>query len=135
MSSTNKMVPLGKRLFDLKDRKAALENDLKKVDAEITHITTVELSKIMGDGEIEKFEVKGRGTIYLQDELFVNVLAKDRPALYEALRSSGNADIVKDWVMPGTLKAFCKEQLQGGKPLPAVVKATWVPTARTRKGK
>lgn len=128
------MQELGKKLFFLKGKKDKLEDDLKKVNADITELATVQLAKVMEDGEIEKFTVKGRGTVYLKPELYVNVLADDRTKLYAWLRANGHKDLVKDWVAPQTLKAFCNEQIEEGKPLPDVVKATFIPTAKTRKG-
>lgn len=130
--STPQMVTLGKELFKLKAKKKKLEEDVKVLNAKITEIEAVKLPKLMEDAEVPSFKITGGGTIYLQDQLYVNVLAEDRPKLYEELRATGNGDMIQDWVFPNTLKAFCKEQLGAAKALPTVVKATFIPTAMTR---
>ena len=128
----DKLIALGKELFAKKAKRAKLEDEIKKLNLEIGEIETKTLAKLMEDGEIEKFTVKGRGTVYLSNELYVNVLADDRSKLYDELRAGGNEAMIVDWVFPQTLKAFCKEQLTLGRALPEAVKATYIPTAKTR---
>lgn len=134
------MTELGKHLASLKQRKKELEDDVSKVNAEITRIETVDLPKLMEDNEIDKFSISGVGTVYLSTETYVSVLKDDRPALYEWLREQGHGPLVVDWVFPNTLTAFVKEQNQaaieeGGHELPSFVKVTLMPTARIRKSK
>lgn len=128
------MQRLGKELFAKKAKKARLEEDLKALNKEIVQIETVDLAKIMQDGEIEKFTIKGKGTVYMADELYTSVLKDDRPKLYAALRASGDEAMITDWVFPQTLNAYIKDRLKNGKSIPDVVKSTWVPTAKTRAG-
>lgn len=130
---SNKMVEFARRLAELKDKKAALETSLKDVNRELKSLTETEIPEYMDDNEIDKITVEGLGTVYVQQKLYASVLAGDRPALYEHLRETGNEDLIQDWVFPATLTAFCKEQLENGKPVPEMVKATKIPTAILRR--
>ena len=132
--ANDKMIECGKKLFALKKKKSQIEESLKKVNVEITELATVTLAKLMEDGEVEKFTIAGKsgGTIFLGQELYASVLADDRPKLYDWMRNNGCGDLVKDWVFPQTLTAFCKERLGDGKPVPEMVKTTFIPTAKTR---
>lgn len=139
----DKIALKGKELFALKAKKDKLEEDLKKVNESIRKLATEELAKLMEDGEIEKLSIKGRGTVYLSNEVYVNVLKDDRPALYKWLRDNNMGDIVVDFVFPQTLTSLVKELREKNLPLPTVkegdnerplVKATDIPTAKTRKG-
>lgn len=127
-----KMVELGKALFAAKLVKDDLEDQLKAVNATISQLATVELSKLMEDGEVPSFKIDGFGTVFLTTELFVSVLKENRAVLHAWLREIECGDLVQEGVAPQSLKALCKERLHGGKPLPDYVKATPVPTVRTR---
>ena len=133
MGTPDKLVALGKRFADLKARKDDLEDKLKIVEGELKQIATVDLPTLMEDNECPKFSISGIGTIFLNQEIYASVLKDDRPRLYEWLRETGQGDLVEDWVFPGRLTAFAKEQLNEGKQLPDFVKATFIPTARLRK--
>jgi hypothetical protein len=126
------IIAKGKELFALKAKKAKLEEELKKLNIDIERVAVQELGKLMTDAEVEKVSIKGKGTVYLSDELYASVLKDDRPAMYEWLRKNKCGDIIVDYVFPQTLTAFAKERLQAGKPLPDQLKATYIPTAKTR---
>lgn len=129
------IIAKGKELFALKAKKKKIEEQLTAVNKEIERVAVAELGKLMTDAEVEKVTIKGKGTLYLSDELYASVLKDDRPALYDWMRKNGCADLVQDYVFPQTLTAFAKERLAAGKPLPEVLKAAYVPTGKTRAGK
>jgi len=129
----SKMTEMGQELRTLKDRKEALAEEEKAVNRRIKALTEHELPEYMEDNEIDKITIDGVGTIYIQNNVYASVLSEDREALYMYLRETGNESLVVDYVFPATLKAFCKEQLNNGQPVPAVVKAHYVPTAMLRR--
>jgi len=131
--SNNKLTEFARSLSDLKARKNELEDSLKDVNEQIKTIAENELPRAMEDADIESFRVDGVGTVFLQNKIYVSVLADDREKLYDWLRENGHDDIVKDWVFPQTLTAFAKEQMTEGNPLPDFLKATFIPTAALRK--
>lgn len=115
----------------LKEAQDAALSDTNKKIAELTQITMPKLMETMGE---EGYKCAA-GTVFLQDELYVNVLADDRDQLHKWLKANKNKALIKEYVFPQTLKAFAKEQLEKGKPLPPFIKATIIPTARIRKAK
>jgi hypothetical protein len=117
----------------LRDRKDAIKEEEKEVNKRIRILTEQELPEHMEENEIDKVSIDGVGTVFIQQQLYANVKSDDREALYEELRNTGNEDMIVDHVWPNTLKAWCKEQISNGKPLPEVVNAHFVPTAMLRR--
>jgi hypothetical protein len=121
-------------LYDLRETKAGLEEQVKEINKRLKALTEKEIPEEMDNRELTKFSVAGLGTIYTQAEVYANVKADDRPALYEWLREGGHGELVKDWVFPQSLKAFVKERLENGETFPEFIGATVIETARLRKG-
>lgn len=130
-----KIIEKGKELFSLKGKKKKLEEQLTALNKDIERVAVQELGVLMTDAEVEKVTIKGKGTLYLSAELYASVLKDDRPKLYEWMQKNGCGDLVQPYIFPQTLTAFAKERLGAGKPLPEVLKAAYVPTAKTRAGK
>lgn len=128
----NKITTLAKQLFAAKRKKKKLCAEVSEINKLITKIATGDLAKAMEDAEQEKTSITGEGTVYMKDEVYVNVKKEDRGKLYLWLRETKNGALIQDWVFPQTLLAFFKEQLKKGKPLPDFIKPTYVPTAKTR---
>ena len=129
----DRIIKLGRELFELKDKKAELETELAEVNEQIKTLATVELAKLMEDSGVEKTTLAGLGTIYLSQDFFASVNKDDRPRLYSWMREQGHGDIIQDWVFPQTLTAFCKEMVGKNLPLPEFMKCVFIPTAKTRK--
>lgn len=120
------------RLRQLKDLKDELENQLKAVNKESADIQQRVLPRMLEDSEIEKMTVSGAGTIYVKQELYVS-MAKDEEGLespfYDWARTNA-PDLISDYIHPARLKAWAKERLESGEPLPDnSLKATFVPVA------
>lgn len=118
---------------NLKDTKEALEDQIKEINKAIKVLAEKLIPEYMEENDIDKTTIAGVGTVHIQQQLYTNVKADDREELYTWLRESGNEDMIKDWVFPQSLKAFCKEQLENGKPIPEMVTAHFVPTAILRR--
>lgn len=124
---------LGKKLFELKRNKKELEAQVSGINKQIIQLATIDLPKLMEDSEIQNVQFKGMGTMYLADELFMQVKKEDRPKLFKWMRKHGHGDLIVDWVFPRTLSAWAKEQLANGDPLPEkIMEARIIPTAKTR---
>lgn len=130
MSDITEMV---RELRDLKDRKAALDEELKEVNGAIRRLAENEIPTYFEDNEIEKLTVEGAGTVYIQTKVYANCKAENREAFFEWLRGTGNADLIKETVHPSTLNAFAKEYLNDGKELPDSLDARLYPTAMLRR--
>ena len=131
--ASNKMTVMGQELRELKDRKEALATEEKDINKRLKVLTEVELPEYMEEQEIKKITIDGVGTIYVQQQLHTSVKAEDRPAFHAWLRETGNEDMIKEYVFPQSVKAFFKDELENGKPVPDMVSAHKVPTAMLRK--
>lgn len=131
--SNTKLTALAERLRALKDRKEIINEELKAIDGELTTLTTVDLIEAMDAADITKFTVEGVGSIYQQVKVYASVLKENEAKFHEWLREQGHADLIRDYVFPGTLSSFAKEQIEAGVDLPDFVKATKVPTAMLRR--
>lgn len=124
---------MARELRGLKDRKEALAAEEKEINKRIRTLTETELPEHMEENDIDKVSIDGVGTIFIQQQLYTNVKADDRTALYDAMRTTGDGDLIVDYIFPNTLKAWCRDQLSNGKPLPEQVTAHFVPTAMLRR--
>lgn len=133
---TAKLSDLVHRLRALKDEKERLEADLKSVNKEAKYLQEVTLPELMEVEDIEKASIEGAGTIYLKQEFYVSLTGMDpndptstEPPFYDWAREHA-PDLVREFVHPSRLKAWSKEMLQAGKPLPSnMIRTTFVPTA------
>jgi hypothetical protein len=124
---------LARSLRGFKDKKEALETELKEINKAIVALEQGELPKLMEDLDEEKFSVPEIGTVFLQNKLYVSVLKDDRDKLHDWCQENGHEALIVPHIHPATLQAFAKEQLEAGKALPDFVKATFIPTAVIRR--
>lgn len=131
--SENQLTLWARKLRELKDKKAIVEDDLEILNREIEELEKRTLPTYMTDNDIDKISIDGVGTVYLNRDVFVHVRAEDKDKLFEWLRADGNGDIIKEQVAPQTLKALAKARLTEGKALPDFIQAAFVETARIRR--
>lgn len=130
---SNKMTEMATEFRTLKDRKEAHEAEVKEINKRLKVLRETEIPEYMEENEIEKITVEGVGTVFIQQQLYANVKADDREALYEVFRQTGHEELIVDYVWPNTMKAWAKEQITNGKPLPELITAHFVPTAMIRR--
>ncbi len=106
---SKEILSLADKLKQLKDRKSALEDELKAVNAEIDQ-TDKTLSDQMAEAELDKFSHSGM-TFYLKTRLFASPQSGRKEDLFAALRDHGFGDLITENVNANTLSAFCKEQI------------------------
>ncbi len=131
--TSQRMADLAREFKELKERKEGLEDALKNTNKSLKLLRETTIPEYMDDNDIQKVTVDGVGTVYTQTKVYASVLAADREALYEALRESGDEALIKDWVFPATLTAFCKEAMENGQEVPSMVKTALIETAMLRK--
>lgn len=131
--NNGKLSDLGRRLFQMKGRKEALEKELTEVNIEIKKLSEIDLVKALDEAGLDKATVTGFGTIYVSDEFYASINKDKRDEFYAWLVDHGHEGLVQPYVHPGTLKAFAREQYSENKPLPEILKVTVIPTVRTRK--
>lgn len=131
--SSDTLATMIRRFRELRDDKDDLKVLVTGNNKALKELAEQILPEYMEENDIDKITIEGAGTVFIKQELYASVLADDREKLYEWLRDNGHEDLIKDWVFPATLTAFCKDQLEYGKPVPEMVKATKIPTAILRR--
>ena len=114
---TERIFELADELKALRDRKQALEAELKQVNADIDN-TDWHLSNLMAETETQNFT--RAGTMFCLTSTTRASAAPDRKdELFDALRAEGFGSMVYETVNANSLSAFVKEQMaENGDALP-----------------
>jgi len=96
-----------------KDR---LEVALKLINAAYDVLRFESIPERMESDGVERVSYEGIGRVSLTADL--RVQTKNKDALFGWLRKNKLGDLITDTVNSSTLKAFVKERMQKGKPLP-----------------
>lgn len=105
----NKLFEWADRLKALRERKEALEAELKQTNADIDDADW-QLSTLMAETETQNFT--RAGTMFcLTTKTRASATAGRREDLYEALRAEGYGDLVTETVNANSLSSFVKEQI------------------------
>ncbi len=114
---TERIFELADELKALRDRKQALEAELKQVNADIDNVDW-HLSNLMAETETQNFT--RAGTMFCLTSTTRASAAPDRKdELFDALRSEGFGSMVYETVNANSLSAFVKEQMaENGDALP-----------------
>ena len=100
---------LAESLGALRDDKAALEQRLEKIKADIDEIS-FKLAEQMALSDTQNFTRGGRMYV-LQTKTFASPVAATKDELYQALKINGYGDLVHETVNANSLTAFVKEQM------------------------
>jgi len=103
------MFELADRLKALRDRKADLEEQLKRLQSEIEE-TSNRLVHCMTETETPNFTHAGSMFI-LTTNTRASAPAGRKDALYDTLRSEGFGDLIYETVNANSLSAFVREQI------------------------
>jgi len=131
--SDNRLTTMVKRQRNLKDTKEALELQIKDINKELRSLAEHDIPEYMADNDIDKVTIEGVGTVFVQQQFYASIKADNKAEVYQDIRDSGNEDLIQPYIFPATLKSFCKEQLENGKPIPEGITAHYVPTAMLRR--
>ena len=106
------------RLKALRDRKEALEAELKQVNVDIDDADW-HLSNLMAESETQNFTRQDM-MFCLTTKTRASAMAGRKEELFAALRGEGYGDLVYETVNANSLSAFVKEQMaENGDALPA----------------
>ena len=106
---TQNMYELAERLKQLREKKKAVEQQLKDIHAEIAQ-TDYQLSMLMAETETQNFT--RAGTMFaLTTKTRASAMAGRKDELYAALKENGYGDLVYETVNANSLSAFVKEQI------------------------
>ena len=105
----NRVFELADELKALRDRKDALEAELKQVNMDIDNVDEL-LSGLMLDTETQNFT--RAGTMFcLTTRIRASAMEGMKDELFAALRSEGFGDLIYETVNANSLSAFVKEQI------------------------
>lgn len=105
----NRLFEMADRLKALRERKDALEADLKQTNADIDEADW-QLSNLMAETETQNFT--RAGTMFcLTTKTRASATAGMKDALFEALRAEGYGDLITETVNANSLSSFVKEQI------------------------
>jgi hypothetical protein len=100
---------LADELKTLRDRKAALEGELKQINMDIDNVDW-HLSTLMAETETQNFT--RAGTMFcLTTKTRASATAGMKEELFGALRAEGFGDLIYETVNANSLSAFVKEQI------------------------
>ena len=105
----NKQVlEMAEELRSCKLKKEELDKEIKEVNAKIDEIDE-KLSNAMTEIELNSFKHQG-ATFYLKSRLFASPIEGKKDEMIQALKDSGNGELVVEQVNSNTLASFIKEQ-------------------------
>jgi len=105
----DRLFELADELKTLRDRKDALEAELKKVNTDIDNVDW-HLSNLMADTETQNFT--RAGTMFcLTTKTRASAAEGMKDELFAALRAKGFGDLIYETVNANSLSAFVKEQI------------------------
>lgn len=107
---------LADELAELKDRKKALDDELKAVNARIAEVEE-QLASKMVEEEIQSFQRSGK-TFYVTTKVFASAVPERKVELFAWLKDHGFGDMVTETVNANTLSAWVREQLEESESLP-----------------
>ena len=108
MAEKSKIFMLAEQLKAAKDKKKELEDETKRMTAEIEKLDK-QLSDEMAKEECPNFSHNG-STFYLTSKLYASPKAGGKEAMFAALRAKGFGDMIKESVNGNSLSSFVKEQ-------------------------
>ena len=109
----SKIFLLADQLKAAKEKKKALEDEVKAITAEIDRLDLA-LSDEMAMSECDNFSRHG-STFYLKSRLYASPKAGGKDKLFSALRKNGYGSMVQENVNANTLSSFVKEQKENNK--------------------
>lgn len=105
----NRLFELADELKALRDRKDALENELKQVNMDIDNVDW-HLSNLMGETETQNFTRAGT-MFFLSNKTRASTKAGQKDELFSVLRANGYGDLITETINAGSLSSFVKEQI------------------------
>lgn len=115
-------------------RKEELEAQLKEANAEFDVLRLEVIPQRCEDEGIESMKIEGVGRLSLTGDLYVSVKAGQQVSFFGWLRRERLGDLIKPGVNASTLRAFTKERLKHGKPVPEFLNVTPYTRASITKG-
>ena len=105
----NRLFELADELKALRERKDALEAELKQVNMDIDNVDW-HLSNLMDETETQNFTRAGT-MFFLSTKTRASAKAGQKDELFGALRANGYGDLITETINAGSPSSFVKEQI------------------------
>jgi hypothetical protein len=118
------LVTLGEELEDTKNLLDSMKKETKEVQARYDELRGQLIPDAMHRAQLVSTDGKGKfslssgAAIHLRPDMFVGVDKANEPKLLCWLDDNGHGDLARRSVNRQTLRAFVKEQMDGGKEIP-----------------
>jgi len=109
---------LAQAFVDVKAKLESMKSAQKLVQADYDMLRKVVIPDKMEALDIETITLSGLGRLSLRAEMYVGIKAGLKDAALEWLTSNGHGSLIQDNINAQTLKAFIKEQISLGEPIP-----------------
>lgn len=135
------VVALGEEMARLREELKEKKAEVKEIQARYDEVRHRQLPEAMANAGLVtdsgkgKFTLSDGSTIYLASSVKAYVRRDDEGTFHSWLRANGHADLIRETVHHQTLRAFVREQLEQGNPLPNVVNEHHETSARIRRGR
>lgn len=115
---TWELLALIKEMKSYSEKKEALEDELKIINARYDVLRLEAIPERMDSDGVENLRVEGIGRVSLTADMFVSIKGGGKQGLYEWLDGHGLGDLIQPTVNASTLKAFVKRRIKEGKDYP-----------------
>ena len=105
----NRLFELADELKALRERKDALEAELKQINRKI-YFVDADLSDLMGTTGTQNFTRDGT-MFFLSTKTRASAKAGQKDELFGALRANGCGELITETINAGSLSSFVKEQI------------------------
>lgn len=113
---TSEATTLAQRYHAVREKKRALEAEINDLDAERDQVAG-ELKKIMEDVGMQRFNLKGIGTFYLQASFYPKVIG-DSAKVIEWLDQHEAGNVAPRTIQKTAFKEFYQNSVENDKPVP-----------------
>lgn len=133
-TSSVRSTELARKMYELRQKKAALEAQVKEIDAGLDQVR-FELTTIMVELEMQKFQLEGIGTFYLSTNIYPKI--PNQETMIAWLDKEGLAALAPRKVHVPSLKEMIEERMEKDLPVPGpeLVEMTPETSVRLRASK
>lgn len=109
---------LSAEMVRLKGAKKEAEDAVKLINMEFDLVRLMVVPDKMSELDISSMNVNGVGRLTIASDAYCNTIPGQKDALFQWMRENDHEDLISEAINASTLKAFIKEQIKAGNPIP-----------------
>jgi hypothetical protein len=109
---------LCEQMRQLEDKKAALEEQLKAVNADYDKIRKISIPEAMMALELRNATFEGLGRVQLAEDIYASTREGKKPEALQWLRDCGYDNMIDETYNASSIKALFRRMIKSGAPLP-----------------